>query len=52
VGNGGVELVLLLGTAALALALTGLDALALDNVLHVERRVKERGRADLIPSRG
>ena len=52
VGNGGVELVLLLGTAALALALTGPGALALDNLLHVERRFQARDRADLMPSRG
>ena len=50
-GNGGVELVLLLGTAALALALTGPGALALDNLLPVERRFQERNRADLMPSR-
>jgi hypothetical protein len=46
-----VELVLLLGTAALALALTGPGALALDNLLPVERRFQERNRADLMPSR-
>jgi putative oxidoreductase len=51
-GNGGVELVLLLGTAALALALTGPGALALDNLLSFERRFQERERADLMPSRG
>ena len=41
-----------LGTAALALALTGPGALAIDNVLHVERRFQARDRADLMPSRG
>jgi putative oxidoreductase len=51
-GNGGVELVLLLGTAALALALTGPGALALDNLLPLERRFQERERVDLMPSRG
>jgi uncharacterized membrane protein YphA (DoxX/SURF4 family) len=53
-GNGGVELVLLLGTGALALALTGPGALALDNLklLPFERRFQERVRADLSPSRG
>ncbi len=51
-GNGGVELVLLLGAAALALALTGPGALALDNLLQFERRFHERERADLMPSRG
>jgi putative oxidoreductase len=50
-GNGGVELALLLGTAALALALTGPGALALDNLLPVERMFQERDRADLMPSR-
>ena len=48
-GNGGVELVLLL--AAAALALTGPGAMALDNVLQSERRFQERDRADLMPSR-
>ena len=51
-GNGGVELVLLLGVAALALALTGAGALALDNVLPFERRLQERDGTDLVPSRG
>ncbi len=53
-GNGGVELVLLLGAAALALALTGPGALAFDNLklLPFERRFQERERADLMPSRG
>jgi putative oxidoreductase len=51
-GDGGVELVLLLGTAALALALTGSGALALDNVLPFERRFQGPGNADLAPSRG
>ena len=53
-GNGGVELVLLLGAVALALALTGPGALALDNLklLPFERRFQERERADLMPSRG
>jgi putative oxidoreductase len=52
VGNGGVELVLLLGTAALALALTGPGALALDNLMQFERRFQVREGADLMPSRG
>ena len=51
-GNGGIELVLLLGAAALALALTGPGALAIDNLLQFERRFHERERADLMPSRG
>jgi putative oxidoreductase len=53
-GDGGIELVLLLGAAALALALTGPGALALDHQLPVERRFAGRGRAgsDLAPSRG
>ena len=51
-GDGGVELVLLLGTAALALALTGSGALALDNVLPFERRFQGSDNADLAPSRG
>src|SRR5215207_11490809 len=51
VGNGGVELVLLLAAAALALALTGPGAMALENVLQSERRFQERDRADLMPSR-
>jgi putative oxidoreductase len=51
-GDGGVELVLLLGTAALALALTGPGALALDTLLPFERRFQERDHADLMPSRG
>jgi putative oxidoreductase len=51
-GNGGVELVLLLGAAVLALALTGPGALAVDNRLQLERRFQERERADLMPSRG
>jgi uncharacterized membrane protein YphA (DoxX/SURF4 family) len=53
-GNGGVELVLLLGAAALALALTGPGALAIENLklLQFERRFHERERADLMPSRG
>ena len=51
-GNGGVELVLLLGVAALALALTGAGALALDNVLPFERRFQGRDGTDLAPSRG
>ena len=52
VGNGGMELVLLLGTAALALALTGPGALALHKLLPFERWFQERDRADLTPSRG
>jgi hypothetical protein len=44
--------VLLLGTAALALALTGPGALALDNLLPFERRFQERDRVELSPSRG
>jgi putative oxidoreductase len=52
VGDGGVELVLLLGTAALALALTGPGALALDTLLPFERRLQEQDRADLMPGRG
>jgi putative oxidoreductase len=51
-GDGGVELVLLLGAAALTLALTGPGAMALDNLLPFERRLQERERADLMPSRG
>ncbi len=51
-GDGGVELVLLLGTAALALALTGPGAPALDNLLPFERRFQGRDRAELVPSRG
>ena len=51
-GDGGVELVLLLGTAALALALTGPGAPAVDNLLPFERRFWERGRVELMPSRG
>jgi putative oxidoreductase len=51
-GDGGVELVLLLGAAALALALTGPGALALDNLLPFERRFQGRDRADLVPSHG
>ena len=43
----GVELVLLLGAAALALALSGPGALALDNALHVERRLRAGGRYTL-----
>ena len=50
-GDGGVELVLLLGTAALALALTGPGALALDNLLPFERRFQRRDGGDLVPSR-
>jgi hypothetical protein len=45
-------LVLLLGAAALALALTGPGVLALDNQLQLERRFQERDRADPMPSRG
>ena len=51
-GNGGVELVLLLGAAALALAMTGSGALALDNFLPIERRFQGADRADLVPGRG
>ena len=51
-GDGGVELVLLLGTAALALALTGPGAPALDNLLPFERRFPGRDGTDLVPSRG
>ena len=48
-GDGGVELVLLLGTAALALALTGPGALALDNLklLQFERRFQWSGTAPI-----
>lgn len=49
-GNGGIELVLLLGAAALALALTGPGALALDRFLPIERRAS--GTLSLAPSRG
>jgi putative oxidoreductase len=51
-GDGGVDLVLLLGAAALTLALTGPGALALNNLLPFEGRFQERERADLMPSRG
>jgi putative oxidoreductase len=51
-GNGGVELVLLLGVAALALALTGAGALALDNGLPFERRFQGRDGTDLAPGHG
>jgi putative oxidoreductase len=51
-GDGGVELVLVLGAAALALALTGPGALAIDNLLPVERKLQERKRPELAASRG
>lgn len=51
VSNGGVELVLVLGGSALALALTGPGALALDHALPIERRISGR-RPELAPSRG
>lgn len=38
--NGGVELVLLLATASVALVLTGPGAMALDSLLPVERRLQ------------
>ena len=47
-----VELVLLLAAAGLTLALTGPGAVALDNLLQLERRFQECDRADLMPSRG
>lgn len=50
-GANGVELVLVLGASATALALTGPGALALDHALPVERRFSGR-RAELAPSRG
>jgi hypothetical protein len=43
--------VLLLGTAALALALTGPGALDNLKLLPFERRFQERDHADLMPSR-
>lgn len=49
--DGGIELVLVLGAAALALALTGPGALALDHLLPLERRLSGRD-ARLAPSRG
>jgi putative oxidoreductase len=42
--NGGVELVLVLGAASLALILTGPGALAVDGLLPIERGVPSRGR--------
>ena len=50
-GDGGVELVLVLGAAALALALTGPGALALDNLLPVERKLQMGTRSELVTSR-
>lgn len=50
VGEGGIELVLLLAAAALALVLTGPGAAALDALLPIERRLRSRGAA--APGRG
>lgn len=52
VGDGGIELVLMLGAAALALALTGPGALALDHALPFERRLHSGGRTALAGNRG
>jgi putative oxidoreductase len=51
-GDGGIELVLLLGAVALGLVLTGPGALALDKVLPIERRRQAAGQANLAPTRG
>ena len=51
-GDGGVELVLVLGAAALALALTGPGALAGTALLPVGRGVRPGNVADPAPSRG
>jgi putative oxidoreductase len=51
-GDGGVELVLMLGAAALTLAMTGPGALALDRVLPIERRLQVGGRPTLASQRG
>ncbi|CAA9549917.1 MAG: hypothetical protein AVDCRST_MAG59-1665 [uncultured Thermomicrobiales bacterium] len=51
-GDGGIELVLVLGAAALSLALTGPGALALDNQLPIERRFAGRDRSALAAGRG
>ena len=45
VANNGIELVLVLGTAALGLTLTGPGALALDELLPFERRLRSPARA-------
>lgn len=50
--DGGIELVLVLAAATLALAITGPGALAVDNLLPGERRVTPARAADPAPSRG
>lgn len=50
-GDGGVELVLVLGAAALALAITGPGALALDSLLPVGRESRIGSGASPAPSR-
>jgi putative oxidoreductase len=50
-GNGGIELVLVLGAAALALAITGPGALALDNRLPFGLGARRGYAADRVPSR-
>jgi putative oxidoreductase len=50
-GDGGVELVLVLGAAALALAITGPGALALDSLLPIGREVRVDRGASPVPSR-
>lgn len=50
-GDGGVELVLVLGAAALALAITGPGALALDSLLPIGRESRIGSAAGTVPSR-
>ena len=51
-GDGGVELVLVLGAAALALAITGPGALAIDSLLAGGRESRPGNAGSPIPSRG
>ncbi len=51
-GNGGVELVLVLGAAALALALTGPGALAVNHFVPVGGGARSGGAVNPTPSRG
>ena len=50
-GDGGIELVLVLGAAALALAITGPGALAVDTLLPVRRGSRVGNATNLAPGR-
>ncbi len=50
-GDGGIELVLVLGAAALALAMTGPGALAVDRFLPFERGAQSDNPAEPVPTR-